>query len=91
MSSVSALSFIRLTIIYLVLIFELLQWIAKCFDLYRFLLSEVTLMDANYTLDEELGKDSFIVNTLTNDVALKHVFNFPNGSKVHTTLFLTKK
>ena len=48
-------------------------------------------MDANYTLDEVLGEDSFIVNTLRNDIPLKHTFTFPWGSKVYATLNLTKK
>ncbi|XP_018011748.1 cytosolic phospholipase A2 isoform X2 [Hyalella azteca] len=50
----------------------------------------VTLMDANITLDETLGEDTFIVNTLTNDVPVGHVFLFPGGSKVYATLLLTK-
>ncbi|KAF2356544.1 C2 domain [Trinorchestia longiramus] len=50
----------------------------------------VTLMDANITLDETLGEDSFLVNTLTNDLPLQHTFTFQGGSKVYATLFLTK-
>lgn len=48
-------------------------------------------MDANYTVDETLGEDSFCVNELTNDVAVEHTFIFPGGSKVHTELKLQKK
>nr|AWU67131.1 putative phospholipase A2 [Crangon crangon]AWU67132.1 putative phospholipase A2 [Crangon crangon] len=51
---------------------------------------QVKLMDANYTLDEELGVDTFCVNSLTNDVPLEHTFNFPGGSKVHATLKLER-
>lgn len=48
-------------------------------------------MDANITLDETLGDDTLIVNTLTNDVETKHTFTFHGGSKVYATLLLTKK
>nr|XP_045607415.1 cytosolic phospholipase A2-like isoform X2 [Procambarus clarkii]WMM34516.1 cytosolic phospholipase A2 [Procambarus clarkii] len=51
---------------------------------------KVVLMDANYTLDETLGEDSFCVNELTNDIPTKHTFVFPGGSKVHTLLKLQK-
>uniref|UniRef100_A0A2P2I3R9 Phospholipase A2 n=1 Tax=Hirondellea gigas TaxID=1518452 RepID=A0A2P2I3R9_9CRUS len=50
----------------------------------------VTLMDANITLDETLGEDTFIINTLTNDVELEHTFMFAGGSKLHATLLITK-
>lgn len=50
----------------------------------------VTLMDANITLDETLGEDSFIVNTLCNDLPIEHTFNFPGGSRIHATLLLGK-
>ena len=48
-------------------------------------------MDANITMDEILGMDTFIVNTLPNDVETEHTFLFPGGSKVHATLLVTKK
>ncbi|XP_068233660.1 uncharacterized protein [Palaemon carinicauda] len=51
---------------------------------------KVILMDANYTLDETLGEDTFCVNELTNDVPIDHTFVFPGGSKVHARLKLEK-
>ncbi|XP_064106608.1 cytosolic phospholipase A2-like isoform X2 [Macrobrachium nipponense] len=51
---------------------------------------KVTLMDANYTLDETLGEDTFCVNELTNGVPKDHTFVFPGGSKVHAQLKLDK-
>lgn len=48
-------------------------------------------MDANYTVDETLGEDTFCVNELTNDITVEHTFIFPGGSKVHTELKLQKK
>lgn len=51
---------------------------------------KVILMDANYTMDETLGDDTFCINELTNDVPLEHTFVFPGGSKVHTVLLLQK-
>ncbi|XP_042855448.1 cytosolic phospholipase A2-like isoform X3 [Penaeus japonicus] len=51
---------------------------------------KVLLMDANYTVDETLGEDTFCVNELPNDVVVQHTFIFPGGSKVHTELKLQK-
>ncbi|XP_027207890.1 cytosolic phospholipase A2 isoform X2 [Penaeus vannamei] len=51
---------------------------------------KVLLMDANYTVDETLGEDTFCVNELTNDITVEHTFIFPGGSKVHTELKLQK-
>lgn len=51
---------------------------------------KVTLMDANYTMDETLGEDTFCVNMLTNDLPIEHTFVYPGGSKVHATLKLQK-
>lgn len=51
---------------------------------------KVTLMDANYTLDETLGEDTFCINELTNGVPRDHTFVFPGGSKVHARLKLEK-
>lgn len=50
----------------------------------------VALMDANYTVDERLGEQQIEVEDLTLDVPREEIFTFPNGSKVHTTLTLTK-
>ncbi|XP_069186264.1 cytosolic phospholipase A2 [Procambarus clarkii] len=51
---------------------------------------KVVLMDANYTIDESLGEDTFCVNELTNDIPTEHTFVFPGGSKIHTLLKLQK-
>lgn len=48
-------------------------------------------MDANYTVDENLGEQQIQVEELAIDVPKEVVFTYPNGSKVHTTLTLTKK
>ncbi|CAL4123106.1 unnamed protein product, partial [Meganyctiphanes norvegica] len=50
----------------------------------------VTLMDANYTLDEILGVDKLPISRLTLGVKQEHIFNFPGGSKVYTELLLQK-
>lgn len=50
----------------------------------------VTLMDANYTMDETLGEEKFDINQLTYDAPQDIQFNFQNGSKVHTVLTLRK-
>nr|XP_053651300.1 cytosolic phospholipase A2-like isoform X3 [Cherax quadricarinatus] len=48
------------------------------------------LMDANYTMDETLGEDTFCVNELPNDIPMPYTFIFPGGSKVHAVLTLQK-
>lgn len=50
----------------------------------------VILMDANYTMDETLGEQTFSLNQLTLDNPRDIIFDFPNGSKVHTVLTLQK-
>lgn len=50
----------------------------------------VILMDANYTMDETLGEQTFSLNQLTLDTPQDIIFDFPNGSKVHTVLTLQK-
>ncbi|XP_069937682.1 cytosolic phospholipase A2 [Cherax quadricarinatus] len=56
--------------------------------LYSF--AEAILMDANYTMDETLGEDTFCVNELPNDIPMPYTFIFPGGSKVHAVLTLQK-
>lgn len=53
--------------------------------------TEVILMDANYTVDEILGEDTFCINQLQEDVPIDYTFCFPLGSKVHAVLKLGKK
>ena len=48
-------------------------------------------MDANYTMDETLGEQTFDLNLLNLDTPQEITFSFPNGSKVHTLLTLQKK
>ncbi|KAK3879753.1 hypothetical protein Pcinc_015739 [Petrolisthes cinctipes] len=48
------------------------------------------LMDANYTVDETLGEDTYCINQLPEDVPVEHTFSFPGGSKVHTVLTMGK-
>ncbi|XP_045107794.1 cytosolic phospholipase A2-like isoform X2 [Portunus trituberculatus] len=50
----------------------------------------VILMDANYTMDETLGEQTFTLDLLTLDTPRDVIFDFPNGSKVHTVLTLQK-
>ena len=65
--------------------------IISIFILSSFIFSVITLMDANYTNDEELGDREFSINTLCNDEPIDEVFEFPGGSKIYTTLTLTRK
>lgn len=48
-------------------------------------------MDANYTVDETLGEEKIAISELEIDVPKEVIFQFSNGSKVHTLLSLTKK
>ncbi|KAG0712643.1 Cytosolic phospholipase A2 [Chionoecetes opilio] len=57
---------------------------AKEYDL------NMVLMDANYTVDETLGEQTFSISLLTLNVPQEVTFNYANDSKVHTILTLRK-